>query len=152
MARQTLWCETHGVTHSDADRAHSVAAGMLIRHNSVLLCHRSTQREWYPGVWDLPGGHVDQGERASATLVRELREELGIEVHEPTAACHYRIAGSDFDLKVWIVTEWRGTPVNASPDEHDAVAWFSAPQTLTLELADQSYSPMISEALHSSTS
>ncbi len=33
-----------------------------------------------PNVWDLPGGHVDTGERRMDALVRELGEELGIEL------------------------------------------------------------------------
>lgn len=78
--------------------------------------------------------------------------KIGIEVREPIAECDYRIAGRDFDLRVWSVSEWSGSPVNVSPDEHDAVARFSAPQALTLELADQSYSSMICEALGGSTS
>ncbi|WP_084685963.1 NUDIX domain-containing protein [Nonomuraea coxensis] len=44
----------------------------------VLLCHRNAGRRWYPDVWDLPGGHVEEGEDPKESLVRELREELGI--------------------------------------------------------------------------
>ena len=46
--------------------AHDVVAGVLIRDGHVLLCHRSPAREWYPDVWDLPGGHV---EAAFATIM-----------------------------------------------------------------------------------
>jgi 8-oxo-dGTP diphosphatase len=52
-----------------------VVAGLLVVGNTVLLCHRSANRRWYPNVWDLPGGHVEHGESPAAALVRELKEE-----------------------------------------------------------------------------
>jgi 8-oxo-dGTP pyrophosphatase MutT (NUDIX family) len=41
---------------------HQVVAAMLLRADSVLLCHRSSDRAWYPDVWDLPGGHIETNE------------------------------------------------------------------------------------------
>jgi ADP-ribose pyrophosphatase YjhB (NUDIX family) len=41
-----------------AAAVHIVVAGLLVRDQQVLLCHRSAERKWYPNVWDLPGGHV----------------------------------------------------------------------------------------------
>ncbi len=58
--------------------AHHVVAGVLVRGDTVLMCHRSPHRRWYPGVRDLPGGHVEPGEDEPAALARELREELGV--------------------------------------------------------------------------
>ena len=89
-----------------------VAAGIVVSHGRVLLCHRSADRAWYPNVWDLPGGQLEAGERPESALVRELREELGIVVAEPATPEFTRLVTSDFDMKVWIVTEWEGTPVN----------------------------------------
>jgi 8-oxo-dGTP diphosphatase len=56
------------------------AAGCVVRGGSVLLERRPDDAAVSPGVWDLPGGHVEPGERPEQTLVRELREELGIAV------------------------------------------------------------------------
>jgi 8-oxo-dGTP diphosphatase len=51
-----------------ARRARIVAA-FLRDGNRVLLCHRSAARRWYPDVWDLPGGHVEDGEIPHSYLV-----------------------------------------------------------------------------------
>jgi 8-oxo-dGTP pyrophosphatase MutT (NUDIX family) len=50
---------------------HHVVAGLLVEADKVFLCHRSAGRRWYPNVWDLPGGHVEQNE-APAVLYEEL--------------------------------------------------------------------------------
>jgi 8-oxo-dGTP diphosphatase len=60
-----------------------IVTAFLRDGNRVLLCHRSARRRWYPDVWDLPGGHVERGELPGASLVRELREELGIDIAPP---------------------------------------------------------------------
>lgn len=136
-----------GDNHRVAVDVHRVAAAVLIREDRLLLCRRSPSRAWYPAVWDLPGGHIDPDEPAPAALVRELREELGIGIPEPSADCHDRVVAGDFDLQVWILTEWSGTPVNASPEEHDVVAWFSEVEALKLHLADENPPRLISDAL-----
>ncbi len=55
-----------------------VAVGILIRDGTVLACQRSRSAV-YPLKWEFPGGKIEPGESAPQALVRELREELGIE-------------------------------------------------------------------------
>lgn len=98
--------------------------GVLVRGGRALMVHRSPARRWYPDVWDLPGGHVEDGEEPRAALVRELREELGVDAvvaGDPIA----RTVADDFVMDVWVVRTWSGEPVNAAPDEHDDVAWLA---------------------------
>jgi 8-oxo-dGTP diphosphatase len=59
-----------------------VAAGVLARDGRVLLCRRRADRDWFPGVRDFPGGHLEAGETAEKALVRECAEELGVEITE----------------------------------------------------------------------
>src|SRR5215213_6269328 len=48
----------------------------------VLLGRREAGRAFYPGVWDVLGGHLEPGETSEQALARELREEVGV---TPTA-------------------------------------------------------------------
>ena len=129
--------------------AHLVVAGLLVRRDRVLLCHRSSERAWFPDVWDLPGGHVENGETLTGALVRELHEELGIVIVEPAEFDAVRVVTSEFDLSVWVVGQWAGQPGNAAPDEHDEVSWFSAAQVSRLSLADARYLDLLTNALAS---
>ncbi|GGP14414.1 NUDIX hydrolase [Nonomuraea glycinis] len=104
-----------------------IVTAVLRDGDRVLLCHRSAGRRWYPDVWDLPGGHVEEGEDPKESLVRELREELGITASEPSGPPMHEIRTATFDMQIWLIDRWTGTPVNAAPDEHDAVAWFKTP-------------------------
>jgi 8-oxo-dGTP diphosphatase len=125
---------------------HDVVAGLLVRDGRALLCHRSPDREWYPDVWDLPGGHVEDGETPVAALVRELEEELGVRAEFAGGPIVDALDG-DLRLRVWQIVSWHGVPTNRSPDEHDDLGWFAVDELGGLTLAHPSYPTFISEAL-----
>ncbi|RSM44798.1 acetyltransferase [Actinoplanes sp. ATCC 53533] len=124
-----------------------VVVALLRDGNRILLCHRSPRRRWYPDVWDLPGGHVEPGELPGAALARELREELGVEIAAPTGPPLREVRGDTFDMRIWLIEAWVGSPANVAPDEHDAIAWFTADALGELRLAHDSYPGMFSEVL-----
>ncbi|NUP61423.1 MAG: NUDIX domain-containing protein [Nonomuraea sp.] len=124
-----------------------IVTAVLRDGDRVLLCRRSAGRRWYPGVWDLPGGHVEEGEEPRESLVRELREELGITASEPSGPPMREIGTATFDMRIWLVDTWTGTPVNAAPHEHDAVAWFGASDLDGLRLAHEPYLSMLTAVL-----
>lgn len=122
---------------TDLEQQHEVVAAVLVRDGQVLLCHRHPNREWYPNVWDLPGGHIEAGERPVDALVRELREELGI-TEDPSKA---QALGDyspepNLSLALWEIDDWEGDVINAAPNEHDELAWFTIGQLDNLKLAD----------------
>lgn len=131
----------------DIPVTHHVACGLLVRAEQLLLVHRSPLKAWYPNVWDLPGGHLERGEDGSQALVRELGEELGIEISPPGNAPLFTQRKGDLALAVWRIDSWVGTVVNAAPDEHDSLGWFSVAAASALELADDAYPALFAEAL-----
>jgi mutator protein MutT len=128
---------------------HHVVAAILHRGNRVLLCHRAPDRRWYPGVWDFPGGHVEEGERPAQALRRELAEEIGVDVgvvvDEPVL--HLIDDETGFDLTVWHITSWTGTVRNRQPAEHDEVSWVAEPVLRHLDYADTSYLTVLLQIL-----
>jgi 8-oxo-dGTP diphosphatase len=124
-----------------------IVTALLRDGNRILLCHRSPRRRWYPDVWDLPGGHVEPGELPGAALARELREELAIDIAAPSGPPVQEVRADTFDMQIWLIEAWTGSPVNAAPDEHDAVAWFTEDALGELCLAHDSYLEMFSKVL-----
>lgn len=107
---------------------HEVVVAALVREGRVLLVHRSPNRHAFPGVWDLPGGHIETGETELAALTREMHEELGVQIATGSAIhlCRLDIgrSGESVRLSAWLVGEWEGTPTNVAPEEHDEIRWF----------------------------
>ena len=98
-----------------------VAAAVIERPGEFLLAQRPAGKP-YPGYWEFPGGKIEPGEDARAALVRELREELGIEVREatPWITRIYAYTHATVRLHFFRVTRWDGEP---RPLEDQAVAW-----------------------------
>jgi 8-oxo-dGTP diphosphatase len=121
---------------------HEVVAALIIQSNRILLGQRSASRAFYPGVWDLFGGHVEPGESHEQTLVRELVEEVGITPTAWTFLETLHEASIPLTAHLYLVTAWTGTPTNRQPEEHSAIDWFTLAQVTGLNLADASY-PML---------
>jgi 8-oxo-dGTP pyrophosphatase MutT (NUDIX family) len=109
-----------------------VVIGALVRPGRVLLVHRSPSKGAYPNVWDLPGGVIEAGESELAALARELQEELGVQITTASASHLCRLNAGPAEapalLSAWLVREWRGTPANLAPEEHDDIGWFGLEQ------------------------
>lgn len=129
---------------------HEVVAALIVQSQRILLGQRAASREFYPGVWDVFGGHVEPGERHEQTLVRELQEELGItptqwrylETMTFPILSHPEQAADKLIVHLYLVTAWDGTPENRQFEEHSAIGWFSLTEAEQLPLADASY-PML---------
>ncbi len=125
---------------------HVVVGGLLVRERRALLVHRSPHRRWYPGVWDVPGGHVEPGEEPRAALARELHEKLGVRA-EVTGEALDHVDAPDLTMDVWVVHRWTGEPTNVDPAEHDAIAWVTAAEVDGLALAHPSLLGQVCEAI-----
>ncbi|SDC09315.1 ADP-ribose pyrophosphatase YjhB, NUDIX family [Geodermatophilus telluris] len=123
--------------------AHRVVAGVLVSGPRVLLGHRSRGRRWYPGVWDVVGGHVEPGEDERAALLRELREEIGVEATGVDGEPVLRVTEDDLHLAVYAVRTWEGEPRNLQPHEHDELRWVTAGEARGLALAHPSYADLV---------
>lgn len=99
-----------------------VAAAVLQRADgSFLLAQRPVDKIW-AGYWEFPGGKLEQGESARDALVRELREELGIEVHTtyPWLTRVFTYPHATVRLHFFRVTAWSG---ELHPHEGQQFSW-----------------------------
>ena len=90
-----------------------VAAALVDGSGRVLLQQRAPGKAM-AGLWEFPGGKVEEGERPEAALVRELEEELGIFVEAesltPAAFASADNAGRHMLLLLYLCREWSGEP------------------------------------------
>jgi isopentenyldiphosphate isomerase len=114
----------------------------------IFLQKRSMKKDRQPGVWDSScSGHVDSGEHYDATAVRELREELGLDISSQTAATRasqplqklFKIdACAETDAEfVWIYRCASDEPFQLHPDEIETGGWF-APEKVSSWIAERS--------------
>jgi 8-oxo-dGTP diphosphatase len=82
-----------------------------------------------------------------AALARELREELGIDIAAPSGPPVQEVRGDTFDMQIWLIEAWTGSPANVEPGEHDAIAWFTEDALGELSLAHDSYLAIFSQVL-----
>lgn len=79
--------------------------------------------------------------------MRELREEIGIEVASPPNLPFRLVDGEGFRLTVWTVTSWTGSPSNRATSEHDDLRWVTLDELEDLLLAHSSYRELFRAAL-----
>ena len=99
------------------------ACALIDADGRVLLTERPAGKSM-AGLWEFPGGKIETGERPEETLIRELKEELGIVVREPclaplTFASH---AYEDFHLlmPLYVCRRWEGI---VAAQEGQRLAW-----------------------------
>lgn len=89
-----------------------VAAGILVDAQGRVLLMQRLPGKHLAGKWEFPGGKLEAGETVAQALVRELREELGIEVaaSAPLISIPWRYPEKTVRLHALRVTQWCGEP------------------------------------------
>lgn len=104
-----------------------VAVGVVLDRDHRILITRRDPASHQGGLWEFPGGKVEDGESLAAALARELREELGIEIGRTSTllAVHHDYGDKAVLLDVQVVWEFSGA---ARPLEGQPMAWVAAPE------------------------
>jgi 8-oxo-dGTP diphosphatase len=106
---------------SSASPGLEVVVGAAVVRDGLLLAARRTEPPHLAGGWELPGGKVEPGESDEEALVREVCEEMGVQVR-----LGQRV-GADWPLGRYVLRVWLARLVGpgepAPVEQHDAVAW-----------------------------
>jgi 8-oxo-dGTP diphosphatase len=111
-----------GLVDTSGDR--QLVVGIALVRDGLVLAALRPGTPSTPGGWEFPGGKVEPGESETDALVRELREELGVEV-EPGVPLGSQPLGERYLLRVYTGTLLAGEPVL---HEHAAVRWLAPDQ------------------------
>lgn len=95
---------------SDSRKVVDVVASVVVRPDGRFLLARRPEGKPYAGYWEFPGGKVEPGESLHHALLRELHEELGIEVGQahPWLVRHFDYAHASVKLHFFRVVSWYG--------------------------------------------
>lgn len=113
----------------------TVVAGVLDDGAGRFLMQQRPAGKAHAGLWEFPGGKVEQGETPEAALARELAEELGIAV-DPAALSPVTFASAPLGdrhlvLLLYRCPAWAGVP---RPIEAAALDWFTPARAAALPM------------------
>jgi 8-oxo-dGTP diphosphatase len=112
-----------------------VAACALIDSDGRALIAQRPEGKSMAGLWEFPGGKIESGERPEETVIREMREELGIIIKEaclaPFAFASHSYPDFHLLMPLFLCRRWEGI---AQPLEGQNIAWVR-PRDLALNFA-----------------
>lgn len=112
-----------------------VVAAALIRSDGLILLQKRPEGREMAGLWEFPGGKLEEGEQAEAALARELAEELDIHVEPqnllPACFASAPIGSKNLLLLLYTCENWAG---ELRAIEHQELGWFTLAQMDDLEM------------------
>jgi 8-oxo-dGTP pyrophosphatase MutT (NUDIX family) len=115
----------------------------LFREGRVLLGLRSQEKVFYPGAWDVIGGHVEPQESIPAALVRELTEEIQVTpidfVQLATLSEIQPAINGEATYHIFLVTRWDGGDPAMRGNEHSEIRWFPISEAVNIPPAHPGY-------------
>lgn len=111
-----------------------VAVALVDDDNRVMIAQRPKGKPM-AGLWEFPGGKVETGETPEVALIRELKEELAIDVTEACLA-PFTFASHTYEkfhllMPLYVCRRWSGTP---RPNEGQTLKWVRANQLSNYEM------------------
>ena len=110
-----------------------VVAAIIEKDGNILLAQRPVHAD-QPGMWEFAGGKVEAGETQPEVLIRELREELGIDalLGQYVASHQREVSQRLINLHAWHVPAFRG---DITAHYHSALAWCTPEEAFGYPLA-----------------
>ena len=110
------------------------AVYIILKKDSEILLGRRQNTTYYDGWYGVPADHIEAKELPISALIREAKEEVGININpKDVRLIHtlYRTAHDETGDRsdyFFIIEKWRGEPVIMEPEKCDDLKWFSVDQ------------------------
>ncbi|QNP70429.1 (deoxy)nucleoside triphosphate pyrophosphohydrolase [Streptomyces roseirectus] len=114
-----------------------VVVGAALVDSGRLLAARRSAPPSLAGCWELPGGKVEAGERTEDALVRELREELGVDAEVLSRVPGEWPLRSPYVLHVHFARLREGSSSPAPLEDHDDLRWLASGEIWDVDWLDQ---------------
>lgn len=124
---QVIGREPRHVVHRLGLMHRAVHVLVFNSRGQIFLQKRSLTKDRQPGLWDSSAsGHVDSGEDYDACAVRELREEIGLQLNSPPQRLFKFAASPETDQEhVWVYRCEAEGPFTLNPEEIEKGGWFA---------------------------
>jgi len=114
-----------------------VVAGALVDQDGAVLLGQRPMHKSLGGLWEFPGGKIEPNETAAEALIRELNEELGIQVKKaclaPFVFTTHAIDDQELILLLYLIRRWDG---EISPLVHQELRWVKPQAMRTLDMPE----------------
>jgi len=116
-----------------------VAVGFIVREGKIFVAKRAKTKKNFPGRYELVGGHIDRGESPEQTIIREIKEEIGIEVEvgQIVGAFTFEVGG-EFEIEVaYLCYPLTDAEPVLDPNDHSEAMWIGESEVYKMEKDDE---------------
>ena len=99
------------------------ASYLILEKDGKILFMRRFQTGYMDGAYGLPSGHLEDNENPEQCVIREVKEEIDIEIKNPQFVCVTYTKENYLDL-FFTVDDWTGEPRICEPSKCDDMQWF----------------------------
>jgi 8-oxo-dGTP diphosphatase len=120
-----------------------IVGGIIIADKKVLIIKRSADDDAFPGLWEIPSGKKEQFEEPVAALIREVKEEVGVEVQvkHPVGVFSFKVEKPNeirdsTQINFLVETKDENPKIKLS-SEHEVYAWVDNSNIDEFNLSDE---------------
>lgn len=105
-----------------------MTVGLLLKKDNEVLLMKRKNTGFEDGMYELVVGHVEKNESLKMAIVRETKEEIGIDINQNDLkflTIHYRNSGENYINFFFVCDKYKGKLKNCEPDKCDEIKWFN---------------------------